>query len=71
MEKDLDKILVGPMGRKDWIPASEWLRTQPEAWREIETEALHECMKRGWSLTAFHIQMIAREIDAERNPKGW
>lgn len=27
--------------------AEEWLMTQPEAWREIETEAIYECLKKG------------------------
>jgi hypothetical protein len=49
----------------------EWLMTQPEEWRDLEIEAIYECLKRGWKLHIRHIQMIAREIDAKRNPKGW
>ncbi len=45
--------------------------TQPEAWREIETEAIYECMRKGWPLHVMNIQSTAREIDAKRNPKGW
>ena len=66
-EKDLNKILMED-GKET---AQEWLMTQPEAWREIETEAIYECLKRGWTLHTGHIQMIARELDAKRNPKGW
>ena len=53
------------------MPASEWLLTQPEAWRPMETEAIYECMRKGWELHIINIQSTAREIDAKRNPKGW
>ena len=51
--------------------AQEWLETQPEQWRQLEKEAIYECLKRDWSLHVAHIQMIAREIDEKQNPKGW
>ena len=50
--------------------AEEWLATQPEAWRPIETEAIYECLKRGWSLHVAHIHMIARELNVKQKPKG-
>ena len=49
----------------------EWLMTQPEEWRDLEIEAIYECLKRGWELHIMNIQSTAREIDAKRNPKGW
>ena len=67
MEKDLNKILMGNSKQT----AEEWLKTQPEAWREAMTEAIYECLKRGWTLHTMNIQSMAREIDAKRNPKGW
>ena len=71
MKPDLDKIMIQPIGRREMVTFRQWLQTQPEAWRAIETEALSECLKRGWKVSVPNIQMIAREIDAERNPKGW
>ena len=67
MEKDLNKIMMSN-GKQT---AAEWLKTQPEKYWEEATEAIHECLKRGWALHSGHIQMIARELDAIRNPKGW
>ncbi|MBP3483210.1 MAG: hypothetical protein J6K28_07470 [Alistipes sp.] len=65
MEKDLTKIIV-----KDFktppMTAEEWLLTQPEAWRELETEAIYECLRRKWPLHTGNIQMVAREIEPER-----
>ena len=51
--------------------AEEWLMTQPEAWREIETEAIYECLKKGWSLHLVSIQSTARELAIPWNPNGW
>ena len=63
----LDKLMMS-----DGIHTTEeWLQTQPPTWRAIETEAIYECVKRGWSLHIMNIQSVAREIDAMRNPKGW
>lgn len=66
-EKDLNKLLMSD-GKET---AQEWLMTQPESWREAMIEAIYECLKRGWTLHTGHIQMTARELDAQRNPKGW
>ena len=51
--------------------AEEWLMTQPEAWREIETEAIYECLKKGWPLHLVSIQSTARELAVPGNPNGW
>ncbi len=51
--------------------AADWLLTQPEQWRSLETEAIYECLNRNWELHVMNIQSTAREIDAIRNPKGW
>ena len=72
------------MYKKEQIPLSklkmadgeetveEWMKkTQPEEWWPIETEAIYECLRRGWPLHIGNIQSTAREIDARRNPKGW
>lgn len=67
MEQDLSQIMMSN-GKQT---AQEWLMTQPESWREIEIEAIYECLRRGWPLHTAHIHIIAREIDAKRNPKGW
>lgn len=66
-EKDLNKLLMSD-GKET---AQEWLMTQPERWRSLATEAIYECLKKGWPLHEGNIQMTAREIDAKRNPKGW
>ncbi len=66
-EKDLNKILMED-GKQT---AQEWLMTQPESWRPEMTEAIYECLKRGWTLHTMSIQSTARELDAQRNPKGW
>ena len=66
-EKDLNKLLMSD-GKET---AQEWLMTQPKKYWERATEAIYECLKRGWTLHTAHIQMIARELDAQRNPKGW
>ena len=66
-EKDLNKLLMED-GKQT---AQEWLMTQPKKYWERATEAIYECLKRGWTLHTGHIQMIARELDAQRNPKGW
>lgn len=66
-ERDLTKILMED-GKET---AQEWLMTQPKTWREAMIEAIYECLKRGWTLHIGHIQMMARELDAKRNPKGW
>ena len=64
--KTLDEIIMC-----NGQTALEWLMTQPESWRDIETEAIYECLKRDWTLHMGHIHIIARELDAQRNPKGW
>ncbi len=69
METDLNKIMMSERSHGKQT-AAEWLG-QPEAWREIETEAIYECMRKGWPLHVMNIQSTAREIDAKRNPKGW
>lgn len=66
-ERDLNKILMED-GRET---AAEWLKTQPERWHSLATEAIYECLKKGWPLHDGNIQSTAREIDAKRNPKGW
>ena len=66
-EKDLNEILMED-GKET---AAEWLQTQPEEWREQMKEAVYECLKKRWPLNIGNIHMTAREIDAERNPKGW
>ncbi|MBQ5856312.1 MAG: hypothetical protein IIW55_03280 [Bacteroidales bacterium] len=53
------------------MTAQEFLMTQPERHRALATEAIYECLKRGWTLHIGHIQIIARELDATKNPKGW
>lgn len=70
METDLNKIMMSERSHGKQT-AAEWLLTQPEQWRPIETEAIYESMRSGWPLHVMHIQGIAREIDAKRNPKGW
>lgn len=69
MEPNLNNIMMSERTHGKQT-AAEWLQTQPEKWSAIETEAIYECMRRGWPLHIMHIQMIAREIDAKRNPKG-
>ena len=66
-EKNLNKIFMVDGNET----AQEWLMTQPEAWRKIETAAIYECLKRGWTLHTAHIQMIARELAVPGNPNGW
>ena len=66
-EKDLNKLLMED-GKQT---AQEWLMTQPKKYRERATEAIYECLKRGWTLHTGNIQSTARELDAQRNPKGW
>ena len=51
--------------------AQEWLITQLEVWREIEIEAIYECLRLGMELHKMNIQSTARRLDAKRNPKGW
>lgn len=67
MEKDLTKIMMSN-GKQT---AAEWLKAQPQKWEEELTEAIYECLKRGWTLHTANIYPIARELDAIRNPKGW
>ena len=65
MKKDLDKIMMD----QDMYPGmtvNEWLLTQPEAWRAIETEAIYECMRKGWDLHVMNIQSTARELGGTR-----
>jgi len=66
-EKDLNKLLMED-GKQT---AQEWLMTQPKKYWERATEAIYECLKRGWTLHTGNIQSTARELDAQRNPKGW
>ena len=66
-EKDLNKLLM-ENGKQT---AQEWLMTQPEKYWERATEAIYECLKKGWTLNEGGILMTARELDAQRNPKGW
>ena len=67
MEKDLNKLMMSN-GKQT---AAEWLKAQPQKWEERLTEAIYECLKRGWMLHTGNIYPIARELDAIRNPKGW
>ena len=66
-QKELSEIMMSD-GKQT---AADWLLTQPDEWRPIETEAIYECLKRGWPMNVMEIQGIAREIDAKQNPKGW
>ena len=66
-EKDLNKIFMED-GKET---AQEFLMTQPEKFWKIETAAIYECMRRGWTLHIGHIQMIARELAVPGNPNGW
>ena len=66
-EKDLNKLLMED-GKQT---AQEWLMTMPQSWRKELPEAIYECLKKGWTLNEGTILSIARELDAQRNPKGW
>jgi hypothetical protein len=59
MEKDLNKIKM-----HSGKTAAEWLKTQPEEWRSIETEAIYECLNRGITLDTFSIQRMARALNS-------
>ena len=67
MEQDLSQIMMSN-GKQT---AQEWLMTQPESWREIETEAILLCLQRNWELNLLNVMGTVRELDAQRNPKGW
>lgn len=47
----------------DGTTAEEFLASQPVSWRPIETSAIYECLKRGWSLHKANIQSMARELN--------
>lgn len=57
MKEDLNKIIL-----TDGTTAEEFLASQPASWRSIETSAIYECLKRGWSLHKANIQCMAREL---------
>lgn len=57
METDTRKLLL-----TDGRTAEEFLSTQPEEWRSVETSAIYECLRRGWPLHVGNIQYVAREI---------
>lgn len=50
--------------------AAEWLQTQPEGWRKIETDAIYECLRNRWMLHEANIQCAAREIGAKPSRLG-
>jgi hypothetical protein len=66
-QKPLEEIMMSN-GKQT---AAEWLKNEPKQYHSLATEAIYECLKRGWPLNVMEIQGIAREIDAQRNPKGW
>ena len=70
MEKDLNKIMMceSVHGKQT---AAEWVMAQPEEYRELATEAICECMRKGWPLHKMHIQSTAKDIDAKRRPQDF
>lgn len=69
--EDKRKQLTEIMMDNPKITAAEWLETQPEAFRPLLMEGLYRCMEKRWPLYEASIYPAAREIDAERHPKGW
>lgn len=67
-QKNLDEIMMS-----DWPDqtAAAYLETIPEQYRELATEAIYKCLKRGWELNPMTIQSTAREIVRERNPNDY
>ena len=61
MEKDLNKIklLTGKT-------AAEYLKTRPEEYRSVETEAIFMCLNQNLPLIDMCIQRIAREINRSK-----
>lgn len=72
-KKELNKIkvsgIIGPNRPKE-MNAEEFLRLFPEDWQPELTEALYECLRRGWQPTENDILTIARENDRKQRAKG-
>ena len=48
------------------LPVSFFIKTQPAEDRELTTEAVYECLRRGWPLNRMEIGYLARDIRRKR-----
>ena len=62
MKPKLDEIKLA-----EGMTAAEWLRTQPEKWQSVATDAIYECLNQKWPITGLSIQMMARRLMKEGN----